>query len=185
MFSKLSKETLQNISTKLNEASDELSTKTLSIKSNISDKSAEISSTASTLIEDKKENIGNILDIEFTKRIKDFAKNASNIANEIDNHLEKIDSPYEVSSFRVNANIGLAVGMTLDMNFTKTAYAKQIRHENSSNIVIHDSMTDKSFKIPKNITLNQSQVKVKLPENNQIVTIDTNTLKIIDRENID
>jgi ElaB/YqjD/DUF883 family membrane-anchored ribosome-binding protein len=113
---------------KLTETGDDLSSKALEIKDSISTDTNNAVSKAKNAVNSIKESIDETKDLvkDFSvEKVKEFAVNSSIIVGEIDEYLVEKNLPYEVSSFRVSANMGVMVGMILDIQFSKTLNAKK------------------------------------------------------------
>lgn len=120
-------------------------------------------------------------DLDLTNKVKDFSIDAANIASEIDEYLLESNSPYEVSTFRVSANIGVTAGMTLDMHFSKTPFAKKFSAARAEHMVIKNPTTEKHFKVPRESLLGADQAKVRDPLTGDVFLIRTFDGKIIEK----
>jgi len=118
-------------------------------------------------------------DFSLTGKVKDFSFNAVNLVSDIDTHLLEKNSRYEVASFRVSGNLSLMGGMTLDIQFTKTAGEKEVSKERSSYLSVTNPSTGKSIKIPKSQIGTKKQVKVKDSETGEVLLVDIASGKVI------
>jgi hypothetical protein len=174
---------------KIQEKGDDISSKVLTIKENIGDSvestKESVNSLKMSIGETVEHTKGAVKDFSVIDKIKDFSFNATTIVSEIDNHLVDQNIPYEVSSFRVSANVGVVAGMILDINFTKTAHAKknsdEIRSTKSSNdyLQITNPKTGKTYKIVKSTVADKEEVKIRDSETGEILVANAKTGEII------
>jgi hypothetical protein len=142
-----------------------------------------VSSTMLSVKESLDDTVGEakdaIKDFTLMNKIRDFSSSSVNIVADIDDHLAKNNAPYEVSTFRVSANMGVMAGMTLDIHFTKSTTAKNLTNEVRSNLVVTNPKTGKSFKVPKSAFGDKEEAKVKDPNNGEVLLINTKSGQII------
>jgi hypothetical protein len=178
---------------KLSETGGDLSDRALTIKENLITDTNTATSKARDAVNSFKDSIdetkGLVKDFGVDK-VKEFAVNASTIVSEIDTYLLEKNSPYEVGSFRVSANMGVMAGMILDIQFSKTLNAKKNSFDSraaienkstlpSLNIDITNPTTGKSYKVPRTALVNKEQIKIKDPATGQLLVIDVKTEKVI------
>jgi hypothetical protein len=176
MFKKFNTDEIKkNIKEKLSETTSDLRDVVISVNNDESDRLKD-----SKIYGLAKDALG---DLNLTKKVKDFSINAANIAAEIDEYLLESNSPYEVSTFRVSANLGVTAGMTLDMHFAKTPFAKKFSAAKSEHMVIKNPTTEKHFKVPRESLLGADQAKVRDPLTGDIFLISTFDGKVIEKCN--
>jgi hypothetical protein len=173
-------------SEKLLEKSNDISNKVLTIKENIEDTvdntKDNVNSLKESIVDTVENTKGAVKDFSVVEKIKEFSFNATNIVTEIDKHLIDKNIPFEVSNFRVSANVGVVAGMVLDINFSKTQDAKNSSNEirvNKSNeanhIVVKNPATGKTYKIAKTTLIGKEEVKIRDSETGQIIVINAKT----------
>jgi hypothetical protein len=173
MLKKITQDIKKNIQEKLEESTSDLRDVAISIKNDGSDSLKD-----SVIYGLAKDALG---DLNLTNKVKDFSIDAANIASEIDEYLLESNSPYEVSTFRVSANIGVTAGMTLDMHFSKTPYAKKFSSAKAEHMVIKNPTTEKHFKVPRESLLGADQAKVRDPLTGDVFLIRTFDGKVIEK----
>jgi hypothetical protein len=134
----------------------------------LKEKGGNISSAISQGAEDAKSKITNF---SLASAIKDFTSSSVEAATEIDEHLTKIGSPYEINSLRISASASVMAGMTLDMTLTKTNTAKTIGNQLRNEMSITNPTTGKIFKILRSTFVGKEVIKVKDPNNGEILQI--------------
>lgn len=118
-------------------------------------------------------------DFSVAGKVRDASFNAVNIVSEIDQHLLEKHSPYEVATFRVTTTIGVILGVSLDIQFTKTTGAKAISQERSSYLVVTNPSTGQTIKVPRVQIGNKKQVKAKDPSTGEVLVVDVATGAVI------
>jgi hypothetical protein len=103
--------------------------------------------------------------------VKEFTLTSVAAATEIDEHLTQIGSPYEINSLRISASASVVAGMTLDMTLTKTNTAKSIGNQLRNEMSITNPTTGKIIKILRSKFAGKEIVKVRDPENGEILQI--------------
>lgn len=122
---------------------------------------------------------GNLKDLSIFDKLKDFSSNAVNIVTELDEHLQNTNSFYEVADFRVNANVGLRAGMSVDIHLVKSQTAKIISQDRTKMLLVKNPRTGKEFKVDRVLLANKKQAKVRDPESGEILLIDTKSGEIV------
>lgn len=117
-------------------------------------------------------------DFSLTGKVKEFSFSAVNIVSDIDSHLLEKNSRYEVASFRVSGNLSIMGGMTLDIQFSKTAGEKDISKERSSFLSVTNPSTGKLIKIQKSQIGTKKQVKVRDPSTDEVLLVDIASGKV-------
>jgi hypothetical protein len=118
-------------------------------------------------------------DLNMMNKIQDFTKNAVKVVSELDDHLTRSNSSYEISSFRVVASVTVTGGMTLDISFLKNPMAKALSQETAKNVSVINPKTGKSFKVPRIALAGKEKAKIKDPETGEILIIDAKTGAVI------
>jgi len=113
--------------------------------------------------------------VDLASKINGFASSATAIVESIDQELREKGSAYEVGYFRVMGNVGLNAGMTLDIHFAKTAFAK----EAGMFLVVTNPRTERPLRIPRNSLEGREQAKIRDPETGEILLIDTRSGRIL------
>lgn len=121
-------------------------------------------------------------DFSVIGKIKDFSTRAVDMVAELDEHLNSSNSAYEVGDFRVNANLGVVAGMSLDIRFIKTQTARSISQSKSQFLSITNPQTGKEFKVGRVSLAGKAQAKVRDPETKDILLIETKTGNVISME---
>lgn len=141
---------------------------TESAASFLKEKGGSISSSISQSASDTKEKLSNF---SLAKTIKEFASTSVAAATEIDEHLTNIGSPYEINSLRISASASVIAGMTLDISFTKTSTAKTIGNQLRNEMSITNPATGKVFKILRSAFAGREIVKVRDPNNGDLLQL--------------
>lgn len=165
MFGKSADDMLRKVSDQLSAASDAVTTTTVSITDSVSES-----------LGSAKQSID---DFSIANKIREFSFKAVNIVSDVDTYLLENNSPYEVASFRINTNIGVILGMALDIQFTKTSGAKAKSQDMSSNLVVTNPATGKTIKIPRIQIGNRKQIKAKDPSTGEVLVIDVETGQVV------
>lgn len=112
---------------------------------------------------------------DLLNKVTSFASSAAEIAKNIDDDLRARGSAYEIGHFRVMGNLSVVGGLTLDIHFTKTAYAK----EDGMFLVVINPRTERPLKIPRNAIVGREQAKIRDPETGEVLLIDTRSGNIL------
>ena len=103
--------------------------------------------------------------------VKEFATTSVSAATEIDEHLTKIGSPYEINSLRIAASASMMAGMTLDITFTKTNNAKTAGNQLRNELNVTNPTTGKVIKLLRSAFVGKEVIKVRDPNNGELLQI--------------
>jgi hypothetical protein len=134
----------------------------------IKEKGAGLGSSIAQGAAEAKEKISNL---SITSAVKDFAISSVSAANEIDDHLTKTGSPYEINSLRIAASASVMAGMTLDITFTKTNNAKTIGNQLRNELNVTNPTTGKVIKLLRSAFVGKEVIKVRDPNNGELLQI--------------
>jgi hypothetical protein len=134
----------------------------------IKEKGAGLGSSIAQGAAEAKEKISNL---SITSAVKDFAISSVSAATEIDDHLTKTGSPYEINSLRIAASASVMAGMTLDITFTKTNNAKTIGNQLRNEFSVTNPTTGKVIKLLRSAFAGKEVVKVRDPNNGELLQI--------------
>jgi len=136
-----------------------------------------MSTATKSIIQSAKESVK---DFSIMDKVNAFCAKSVELVTDVDKYLSANNSPYEVSTFKVNASAGLHAGMSLDINFAKTAVAKTVKQNSDQFLQIINPKTNNSFKIPRTSVSGKLQAKVKDPSSGEILLVDTTSGKVIE-----
>ena len=134
----------------------------------IKEKGAGLGSSIAQGAADAKEKISNL---SITSAVKDFAISSVAAATEIDDHLTKAGSPYEIYSLSIAASASVMAGMSLDFTFTKTNNAKTIGNQLRNEFSITNPTTGKVIKLLRSAFAGKEVIKVRDPNNGELLQI--------------
>ena len=134
----------------------------------IKEKGAGLGSSIAQGAAEAKEKISNL---SITSAVKDFAISSVSAATEIDDHLTKTGSPYEINSLRIAASASVMAGMTLDITFTKTNNAKTIGNQLRNELNVTNPTTGKVIKLLRSAFVGKEVIKVRDPNNGELLQI--------------
>lgn len=112
---------------------------------------------------------------DLISKVKNFASSAAEIAKSIDEDLRAKGSAYEIGYYRVMGNLSVMGGLTLDIHFTKTAFAK----EDAMFLVVIDPKTGQALRVPRKAIAGREQAQIRHPETGEVLLIDTRSGKIL------
>lgn len=134
----------------------------------IKEKGAGLGSSIAQGAAEAKEKISNL---SITSAVKDFAISSVAAATEIDEHLTRTGSPYEINSLRIAASASVMAGMTLDITFTKTSNAKTIGNQLRNEFSVTNPTTGKVIKLLRSAFAGKEIIKVRDPNNGELLQI--------------
>lgn len=119
-------------------------------------------------------------DFNLFEKYKNFATSAVKTVEELDDHLIKTRSHYEINDFRVSSTAGITAGLTLDIHFVKSAGAREIAAEQTKFLTIVHPQTELSFKVPYSALVGKEKAKVKDPKTGDILEVLVKTGEVLD-----
>lgn len=115
--------------------------------------------------------------------VKDFAVKSTQVVEQIDKELTNKNSIYEVASFRVGANAGVVGGMTLQIDFVKTAEAKNISNQRRAYLDLAHPNTGKIMRVLRSAFGDKEIAVIRDPSTGDLLEVDVGRSLILSINN--